>query len=213
MTAAGAPPDPSRFRKWLRQLPPDASASAARLIQLAADAIAWAEENFERAGAERLAAGVDCCRGCAHCCWLPVETTVAEVLHAWSHARRQLSEGAFARLAARAAAPAPDRPAPCPFLEADQCGVYAARRLACRAWNSTDVRACRSAREPPSATHPAIPMNARLKAVYANVGEALARGLVQRGLEPVDLRDALQVVTTSMPLWPRSMKTGIIFPN
>jgi hypothetical protein len=195
-----------RFLDWL------ASAggrddSGLSLVELAELAAAYAEQAFERAGGEARAAVLDCRRGCAFCCHLPVETTAAEAARGLEYARTHLDDAGFAALVARiesadTAYPlSPDQPParhpPCPFLIDDACLVYAVRPLACRGWNSTDVAACESAYLE-GITAVTVPVDTRIRSVYANASEALARGLVQSGRDgPCHLVPALKKILSA----------------
>ncbi len=190
-----------RFLDWLASAD-GRDDSAPTLIELAELAAAYAEQAFERAGGKARAAALDCRRGCAFCCHLPVETTAAEAARGLEYARAHLDDAGFAALASRieaaeeayplSADQPPARHPPCPFLLDGACLVYAVRPLACRGWNSADVAACESAYlEGVSAV--AVPVDTRIRGVYANASEALARGLVQSGRDgPCHLVPALR---------------------
>ena len=200
------PPDAARFKQWLDRSPeaeaePGDSArpGAASLAALAGDAVSFAERNFERAGANRWLGGVACTAGCPHCCWLPVQTSVAEVLYAWEWALTHLPPDVLLRIRTGAdstqaqsesrteTGPSPrGARTPCPFLVEDRCSVYPARPLACRAWNSTDLAACIAARSEPDGGA-GVPVQVRSQLLYTNVAEALARGLTKLGFAPVEL--------------------------
>ena len=186
-----------RFLDWLAAVDarddsaPEANAARApTLVELAELAAAYADQAFERAGGEARAAALDCRRGCAFCCHLPVETTAAEAARVIEYARARLDDAGFNALASRIAAAdtayrlssdqPPARHPPCPFLCDDACSVYAVRPLACRGWNSTDAAACESAYLE-GITAVTVPVDTRIRDVYANASEALARGLVQSG--------------------------------
>ena len=197
-------PDADRFKQWLDQSPeaePGDSArpGAASLAALAGDAVSFAERNFERAGANRWLGGVACTVGCPHCCWLPVQASVAEVLYAWEWALTHLPADVLLRIRTGADSARPQSESgaetgpdsgsgrtPCPFLVEDRCGVYPARPLACRAWNSTDLAACIAARSDPEGGA-GVPVQVRSQLLYTNVAEALARGLTKMGFAPVEL--------------------------
>jgi len=179
---------PGAFAGWLAA---DPSEVGPEPVTLARSAAAWADERLARAvGPDRLAR-LACAPGCAHCCYLPVTTTAAEVASAWRAAEDALPAGGLAAIAARARAAAPGyadyaRHGPtrvwrvaCPFLQHDRCAVYEARPLACRGWNSMDAEACRRATEEGTEAVP-VPVDVRVRGVYANASEALARGLEQR---------------------------------
>lgn len=171
------------------------------IIELAELAAAYAEQAFHRTGGPERSARLHCRRGCSYCCHLPVETSTAEAARALEYARGELNAAEFRALrarireAARAYPLAPDRPPaqspPCPFLEDDACLVHPVRPLACRGWNSSDVSACIEAYER-GVTAVRVPVDSRIRAVYANASEALLRGLDRAGAgRPAHLVPAL----------------------
>lgn len=187
-----------RFLRWVDSPAHDAPAS---LVELAELAQAFADQSFERIDGERRAAELDCKKGCAWCCYLPVEASAAETERALEFARQQFSDEQFAAFADRvhkAAAHYPlsgDRPLrlnpPCPFLDDGACAIYTARPLACRGWNSRSAQSCeKSYREGAAAVR--VPVDTRIRGVYANASEALNRGLARDGREgPAHLVPAL----------------------
>ena len=163
------------------------------LAQLAANAIAYADQRAEAAVPENKRARLACARGCDHCCYLPVETSVPEAIHLALAARDTFNKDALAALALRAKAAATayglaatnggaPKNIPCPLLENGACGLYGARPLACRGWNSLDALACEQAKER-GTREVKIPLYTPLRAVYATTGTALAKGLSAAGLE------------------------------
>lgn len=177
------------------------------LGDLAALAAAYADESMARIGGEAREAALACRKGCCWCCYLPVEAGAAEVVYALEHAKRVLDEAAFDALRVRIRAAAARYPRkntgpcsanpPCPFLADGACLVYAARPLACRGWNSRDANACENAwREGVDKVQ--VPVDSRIRGVYANAGEALNRALVRDGHgEPGHLVPALAALLDS----------------
>lgn len=183
----------TRFLDWLASANAEQQESDNRdddlsLIELAELACAYADQAFERAGGPQRALSQDCQRGCDYCCHLPVETSRAEATRALEFARENLSAEAFRRLkhrireAAAAYPLSPRRPPAknpsCPLLEDAACLVYPVRPLACRGWNSSDAAACRAAFER-GVTEVTVPVDTRIRGVYANASEALLRGLTR----------------------------------
>lgn len=193
----------ARFLDWVRSATADGpgGGSGLSLIELAELAAAYAEQAFERAGGPERARSLDCKRGCDYCCHLPVETCRAEAARALEFARAHLDSDEFRDLKHRireaaAVYPLPLERAPsknprCPFLEDAACLVYPARPLACRGWNSTDVEACRAANQK-GVAHVTVPVDTRIRGVYANASEALLRGLTRSDRDqPMHLVPAL----------------------
>lgn len=177
--------DAERFLEWLRDAdaePTPEHACEADWLQLTRDAIAYAERSH--AASARTAGDVQdpiaCRAGCSWCCHLPVMTSPPEVRLAWAHARRTLPPGTLEAIAREARELDVSVPRPCPFLVDDRCSVYAARPLACRGWNSTDADACRRAYAL-GYESVEIPVQAQLRASFAGAGDAIARGIAERG--------------------------------
>ncbi len=183
----------ARFLEWLASTSEQEHAGAngddgLSLIELAELACAYAERAFERAGGPERAKSLDCRRGCDYCCHLPVETSRAEAAWALEFARENLNAAEFSDLKHRIREAAADYPLPprrppaknprCPFLKDSACLVYSARPLSCRGWNSSDASACRSAYER-GVTEVTVPVDSRIRGVYANASEALLRGLTR----------------------------------
>lgn len=176
-----------RFLRWVDSPADDAPAS---LVELAELAQAFADQSFERIDGKSRAGELDCRRGCAWCCYMPVEASEAETERALAFARRQFSDQQFAALIERihraaACYPLPaDRPLghnpACPFLQHGACAIYPARPLACRGWNSRSVQSCEKCyREGAQAAR--VPVDSRIRGVFANASEALNRGLARDG--------------------------------
>ncbi|HEX9585300.1 MAG TPA: YkgJ family cysteine cluster protein [Gammaproteobacteria bacterium] len=188
-----------RFLGWIDE--PGAKDPELPLAQIAELAVAYAEESFARIGGPQRARGLACRRGCHWCCYLPVEASKAEAARALEFARSVLGAQAFDSLKTRIGAAAAAYPLtntgplsknpPCPFLTDGACAVYPARPLACRSWNSRDAGACETAwREGVDTVR--VPVDSRIRGVYANASEALNRGLVRGGFgEPGHLVPAL----------------------
>lgn len=177
----------ARFLEWLATATATrASAEGLSLLELAELAAAYAEQAFERIDGPERAKSLDCGRGCCYCCHLPVETCRAEASRALEFARKNLNEAEFIDLKHRIREAAvayplpPDQPPArntgCPFLSESACLVYPARPLACRGWNSSDVSACREAHQR-GVGEVTVPVDSRIRGVYANASEALLRGL------------------------------------
>lgn len=128
---------------------------------------------------------VACRAGCSYCCHQVVSARAAEIF-LLARAIRALPEEAAARLTERvmaAAAATRDmrveerhrRNVPCPLLEDGRCSVYANRPLACRAFASTDMEACRRAFAHEPAQIP-VPRSAMvLRGLLTQAGEAASR--------------------------------------
>lgn len=183
----------ARFLEWLTTATAETYAGdngddGLSLIELAELACAYAERACERAGGRERAASLDCRRGCDFCCHLPVETCRAEAARALAYARENLSAEAYRELKHRIREAAVAYPLPpsrppsenprCPFLKDSACLVYPARPLACRGWNSADANACRAAYER-GVNEVTVPVDSRIRGVFANASEALLRGLTR----------------------------------
>ena len=154
-----------------------AAAAQLRGAPGAAGAIAFVghlQRGVDRVVANVLADGarVDCARGCSHCCSVRVHAMAPEVFRIADELRRLPADtlaAVIGRLRRHADAvrskTVADHRAPCPFLQADACSIYALRPSVCRKGHSVDVRACREAR-------PQIPQHLRIIVE----SEALMRG-------------------------------------
>lgn len=192
----------ARFLEWVETANAEnASADALSLIELAELAAAYAEQAFERVDGPKRAKSLDCRRGCDYCCHLPVETCRAEASRALEFARTHLDAAEFIDLKHRIREAAvayplpPDQPPAknprCPLLKDSACLVYPVRPLACRGWNSTNVSACRDAHQR-GVTEVTVPVDTRIRGVYANASEALLRGLTRSDRDqPMHLVPAL----------------------
>jgi len=142
-----------------------ASAAAEYLFRLAAP-------SFRATGIEP---GLACRRGCDYCCRGYVSATAPQIFAAARAIRAGQSTHADAVARVVAAA---DRVRglswqercrlhePCPMLDAGECGIYAARPLACRGFVSYSAASCRQAFE--DGAHPVM-----VPAAYASVRSAL----------------------------------------
>ena len=94
-----------------------------------------------------------CAAGCAFCCYHPVDITAPEAFVMADHMRTALSGAELAAMTARLDVNAERIQAlshddhalakiPCALLDNGQCGIYAARPFACRAWHSTSAARC-----------------------------------------------------------------------
>ncbi|RKZ35304.1 MAG: hypothetical protein DRQ37_06705, partial [Gammaproteobacteria bacterium] len=186
--------NPDAFRHWLsvaRENPKpgtrDLWGKPDDLAQLAANAIAYADQRADVIVPENMRARLACARGCHHCCYLPVETSVPEAIHLALAARSTFNKDTLAAVSLRthaaaaaygvaATTGAPPENIPCPILKDGACGLYGARPLACRGWNSLDASVCEQAKEQ-GTRKVKIPLYTPLRTVYATTGAALAKGL------------------------------------
>jgi Fe-S-cluster containining protein len=189
---AGHAGQADRFLQWLTTTAEERGRAEdddrLSLVELAELACAYADRAFERAGGPQRAEASDCRRGCDYCCNLPVETCRAEATRALEFARKTLNAAEFRELKHRIREAAacyplpPERPPaqnpPCPLLKDSACLVYEVRPLACRGWNSNDAAACRAAYER-GVNKVTVPVDTRIRGVYANASEALLRGLTR----------------------------------
>lgn len=146
-----------------------------------------------------------CKEGCSYCCHQVVFASAPEILRIADHLRATRSPEALAELAARAARTAEEVRAldldaraqaktACPLLDTATggCGVYPVRPIACRAYHSGDVEACKRAFDRGEAS-PTIPINPALFHVAHAYSFGLMTGCVAAGLDagPYDLAVAL----------------------
>jgi Fe-S-cluster containining protein len=135
---------------------------AARVVQLARQAMAATSQLADGLLARAANGTVACKPGCDHCCYQSVGVTTPEALAIVEHLRQTLSEQALgaraehiraARERTRGLSSAerysPEHP--CPFLEQGQCSIYEVRPLSCRGMNSLDAEECRNNLRDPKA--------------------------------------------------------------
>ncbi len=137
-----------------------------------------------------------CAPGCAFCCHLSVFASVPELLTLAAHLRSTLTPAALAartegiRETAAAVrdlsqAERAQSKRACPLLDVAtrQCGVYAARPLACRAYNSCDAGVCEQAFDA-ALTHWDLPTDLFQLTVSRNARKGLLSAVFAAGLDP-----------------------------
>ncbi len=152
-----------------------------------------------------------CAPGCAFCCHLSVFASVPELLHLARHLRATLDAPALAAKASAITAAAAaireldqaGRAAAkraCPLLDegSGRCGVYAARPLACRAYNSCDASVCEKAFVDARVRWD-MPVDLFQLTVGRNVRTGLAAAIAAAGLDPgpYELAAGLAVALTT----------------
>lgn len=144
-----------------------------RKVELTADR---SIENLERA---RPVNPVKCAAGCWHCCTQLVAATVPEVLTVASYVREHFSESEQAEVRNRLRAYREENAhwskeergdylrTKCPLLKGDLCGVFEARPLVCRGFNSTDVDACIRIKNNPGKNPVPVRSTSQLEVTFA----------------------------------------------
>ncbi|BBK40594.1 hypothetical protein STVA_06140 [Allostella vacuolata] len=128
---------------------------------------------------------VACRAGCNYCCHQVVSARAAEIF-LLARAVRALPPDAAGPMAARIRAAAETtrdmavaerhrRNLPCPILEDGRCRLYADRPLACRAFASTDLEACRRAFAHEPVPIPVPRQAMALRGLLTRAGEAASR--------------------------------------
>src|SRR5262245_53746691 len=121
----------------------------------ASEAAALAEQLLDKSIAPLAAGpGIDCRRGCSHCCTASVSATPPEIFRVAAWLRRtkglppNLSAAALVAqcqiVAARPATASSEIDPSCPLLLAGACSIYQARPLSCRQLLSTSESTCRA---------------------------------------------------------------------
>ncbi len=197
----------------------DAEATPATLKQVV-------EHGFEQITEAQTAsrAPLACAAGCAFCCYHPVDITAPEAFVIVAYLRTVLSDAEFAAAAVRLAANAERIQAlshdehafakiPCALLDNGQCGVYAARPFACRAWHSTSAACCEAifTHGDPLSMIPPLDMdlyNAQWDVVYG-----VSEGIRQAGLDdrPYELHSMLHRVLNVPDAVPRWLQGEDVF--
>jgi Fe-S-cluster containining protein len=134
---------------------------------------------------------IACGAGCAACCRLRADVTVAEVARLVRHLRRTRSPAEIASLRERvdetalrvgrlgADARAEARVG-CALLDGDRCSVYEERPLVCRGCNSASADDCERALGDGTVE---VTVYAPQKALYRYAGTAIGRALAAAGLD------------------------------
>lgn len=113
-------------------------AQVARLFELVEEQVAVFDNTANHTDT---GSTVDCKKGCASCCYLPVKTlpSIARYIgEQFSGDERRILK---ARLASYLDGIEKSRQA-CPFLQENQCSIYEFRPLACRTFTSPNVKLC-----------------------------------------------------------------------
>jgi Fe-S-cluster containining protein len=190
------PSEVERLREFLRS-----GLRVGGFLETVRRAHCWVDEKVEQMGSDdRGCEGP----GCAHCCRLPAYVQPGELFRL-VEAIQTLGARAVANIRARTVAAfartrglsdeeriAAD--VACPLLdEEEQCAVYAARPLSCRAHSGVDARVCATGRGDPAAERFDLVGDA---VVGLTAQAAMAAAMEESGLdgEPVELVRALHVV-------------------
>lgn len=150
--------------------------------------------------AARASGKIECCKGCAYCCYLRVEVFSFELdaiqtylEHALNEqqldtVKRQLVE-TYPRVNGLTDVEHHGINVRCPFLLDDQCSIYPVRPLACAGYNSARAALCRRSNDDPHDTSFGIPQD-------PNIGYAKMRqlALVQMALDET-FDDCTELVT------------------
>jgi len=123
-----------------------------------AHSVHQASEKAYQVSSEFLESKLDCRSGCAYCCHTPVQ---AHILDAIGAAAARLSTPLAYELPTRQRDQLKKIFLPCPLLHNGQCSIYAQRPVVCRAYQSSQVDACRQRFESQNPALP-VPMDVRL---------------------------------------------------
>ncbi|MBX3190397.1 MAG: YkgJ family cysteine cluster protein [Labilithrix sp.] len=159
------------------------------------DAEAGAREMSEQVPSTRRLLPV-CQEGCAYCCHGPVFASSAEILRVAAHLRATRSPDELAALRTRAKETAARvapldleqravEKVPCPLLDqaSGRCGVYPVRPIACRAYHSGSVEACKKGFDA-CETNPLLPINPALFHVAHAYSFGMMTACAAEGLDP-----------------------------
>ena len=198
----------------------------AKRFQLS-DAGAYAHTLFETNTANLPTGHLACRAGCGGCCSSHVGVEVAEAFTLYRYLQDTLEPDRLDTVIARVADVAGqvggldagarwEAEIPCAFLdpEAQACTVYAARPLACRGYNSTDLEACDLSTSKRDHSHP-IPADGELmlrsQQLRHALGEVAAR--IVGASEPVEQMELHAAVKMAAEAgnelsWIRARKSG-----
>ena len=186
------------------------------------------EHGFEQIAEAQAAsrAPLACAAGCAFCCYHPVDITAPEAFVIAAYLRTAFSgsdaelEAVTARLAANAEriqSLSHDEHAlakiPCALLDNGQCGVYAARPFACRAWHSMSAARCEAIFTHGDPLSMLPPLDMDLYSAQWDVVYGIAEGLRQAGLDdrPYELHSMLHRVLAMPDAAPRWVQGEDVF--
>jgi hypothetical protein len=175
-----------------------------KLIEIAAQATAVADDALRRATAADAPPPLACKEGCDWCCHLTVGTSVPEVVRIVDYLRQTLSPEELAATRQRVVSAdderrrlPPDRRAaarlPCPLLVEHRCVAYAVRPLTCRGFNSSDASRCEQFVK--SRARVEIPMYQPQQRLMTFVLDGTRAAMQAAGLRDdlLDLRAALRI--------------------
>lgn len=190
--------------------------SAQAIVAAVAEMVEKDAEEVAGAMAARLSSGrrlpLACSEGCAYCCYSStVHASTPEILRIASWLKERLTSEELTTLTARARAAAEQiapldldgraqAKIPCPLLDVakGRCTAYDVRPIACRAYHSGSVEACKRAHDAGEA-NPILPIDPPLFDVAHAHGFGMMTALVSEGLDvgPYDLAAALPVALES----------------
>jgi len=177
----------------------DARTTPATLMQIVGHGFKQIAE-AQTASRARLA----CAAGCAFCCYHPVDITAPEAFVMAAYLQTAFTEAEFESAATRLAANAERIQAlshdehalakiPCALLVNGQCGIYAARPFACRAWHSMSAARCEAIFTHGDPLSMIPPLDMDLYNIQWDVVYGIAEGIRQAGLDerPYELHSML----------------------
>lgn len=191
-------------------------APAREIVGTIAEMVQKDAETGASAMSERVSGGrrlpLACAEGCSYCCRTStVHASTPEILRIAAWLKEHRSPEQVAELQARAKVAAERigpldlggrarEKVPCPLLEpsSGRCTVYDVRPIACRAYHSGSVEACKRAHDE-SEANPVLPIDPPLFRVAHAHGFGMMTALVSEGLDagPYDLTAALPVALES----------------